>query len=275
MPVFDPSDDSFRMSRRRRLVLLALVLATCLPAAGCSSRLGAFTGSLKDTGTESAANQTAPRGASLSEISDLARRYDAKPGDKRASLDYGNALRSNGQHAQAVAVLQRASIQNVGDRDIAAAYGKALADIGRYQEAISVLGNAHTDDRPNWRVLSVLGTIADQTGNHTRARELYGKALQIAPNEPSVLNNLGLSYIFTKDLAKAEEALRRAVSQPGADPRIQANLALALSLQGKRLEVPAPVAASGAAPAPARGGLLSRFAGSRPTGAPTPEATQN
>ena len=50
--------------------------------------------------------------------------------------------------------------------------------------------------------------------NHTRARDFYHRALQIAPNEPSILNNLGLSYVLTKELALAETTLRKAVSQP-------------------------------------------------------------
>ena len=42
----------------------------------------------------------------------------------------------------------------------------------------------------------------------------YGaSALKIAPEEPSVLSNLGLSYVLAKDLPKAEEIMRRANSR--------------------------------------------------------------
>lgn len=229
-----------------RLALLAVVVGSSLALGGCGNRLQQFTGSLGDLGRgPSTETRTDP-------IADLARRYDAKPGEKRVSLDYAAALRANGQHPQAVAVLQRASIVNVGDRDVAAAYGKALVEIGRLEEASQVLAQAHSEDRPNWRVLSTLGSIADQTGDHARARDLYTRALQIAPNEPSVLNNLGLSYVLTKELAKAEEILRQAVSQPGADPRIQANLDLALKLQSQRPARPGAAPALTAAAVPAQ-----------------------
>ena len=47
-------------------------------------------------------------------------------------------------------------------------------------------------------------------GRHDEARRYYASALKIVPEEPSVLSNLGLSYVLSKDLPKAEEVLRRA-----------------------------------------------------------------
>lgn len=233
-----------------RKAMLAGVIGSSLILGGCGSRLQQFTGSISDFGR---GNAPESRGDPLA---DLAKRYDARPGDKRVSLEYAAALRANGQHPQAVAVLQRTSIGNVGDHEVAAAYGKALADVGRFEEATQVLSTAHSEDRPNWRVLSTLGSISDQMNNHTRARDFYHRALQIAPNEPSILNNLGLSYVLTKELALAETTLRKAASLPGADQRVHANLALALKLQGRNAggnaasaaAAPAPVAAPSAAP---------------------------
>lgn len=222
------------LRRALRLKLLTTILGTALLAGGCSGRLANFTGSLSQVGGNDRA--TAPETGNVRE---LARRYDARPGAKEASLAYAAALRANGQHPQAVAVLERASVVNVGDRDVAAAYGKALADVGRFGEAARVLAQAHTEDRPNWRVLSTLGSVADQSGNHRQAREYYHRALQIAPDEPIVLNNLGLSYMLTKELKLAEEALRKAAGRAPGDARIQGNLALVLRLQGKNSEATA------------------------------------
>lgn len=227
-----------------RMAMLAVVVGSGVLLGGCSSRLQQFTGSIGDFGRGTTGD------SSSESLTELGRRYDRKPGDKQNSLAYAAALRANGQHPQAVAVLQRASIDNVGSRDVAAAYGKALADIGQLEQASAVLSQAHTEDRPDWRVLSAQGSIADQMGNHTRAREFYHRAQQIAPNEPSILNNLGLSYVLTKELALAEETLRKAAKLPGADPRIQANLALALRLRGKEATAGAAIA-SGLAPRPA------------------------
>jgi len=61
-------------------------------------------------------------------------------------------------------------------------------------------------------------------------------ALKIAPDEPSVLSNLGLSYMLSKDLPKAEETLRRAYGRADASPRVRQNLAVVVGLQGRLAE---------------------------------------
>ena len=65
------------------------------------------------------------------------------------------------------------------------------------------------------------------------ARAAYREALDIRPNEPSVLSNLGMSYLLARDLKTAETYLRSAINQPGADSRIRQNLALVVGLQGR------------------------------------------
>ena len=51
-----------------------------------------------------------------------------------------------------------------------------------------------------------------------------------------MLSNLGLSYVLSKDLPKAEETLRRAHARAATDPRVRANLALTVGLQGRFAE---------------------------------------
>ena len=51
-----------------------------------------------------------------------------------------------------------------------------------------------------------------------------------------MLSNLGLSYVLSKDLPKAEETLRRAYASPGADARVRQNLGLVVGLQGRFAE---------------------------------------
>jgi Flp pilus assembly protein TadD len=82
----------------------------------------------------------------------------------------------------------------------------------------------------------VQGTALDQLGRHDEARRYYASALKIAPDEPSVLSNLGLSYVLAKDLPKAEETLRRAYASTRADARVRQNLGLVVGLQGRFAE---------------------------------------
>jgi Flp pilus assembly protein TadD len=129
--------------------------------------------------------------------------------------------------------MQNIAIKYPRDREVLAGYGKALADAGQLQQAQGVLEGADSPDDPNWSVVSTRGSIADQLGDHKAAQNYYETALKIAPGEPSVLSNLGLSYALARDLPQAENVLREASSSPRADMRVRQNLALVLALRGK------------------------------------------
>ncbi|WP_245317427.1 tetratricopeptide repeat protein, partial [Bradyrhizobium manausense] len=163
-------------------------------------------------------------------------RYRANPKDADTALAYGQALRANGQRAQAAAVLEQATIANPSNKALLAQYGRALSDTGNFQQAFDVLSKAHSPDNPDWHLLSVQGTCLDQMGRHNEARGYYASALKIAPDDPGVLSNLGLSYMLTRDLPKAEEALRQAYASPRAGPRVRQNLGLVVGLQGRFAE---------------------------------------
>ena len=163
-------------------------------------------------------------------------RYRASPANAEAAINYAQALRGMGQRSQAAAVLEQASIQNPKHTGVRGAHGRALADAGHYQQALDVLNRAQTPDQPDWRILSLQGAVLDQVGRHDEARRYYATALRIAPDEPSVLSNLGLSYALSKDLVRAESTLRRASTQARADGRVRQNLALVVGLQGRFTE---------------------------------------
>ncbi|GLS42616.1 Flp pilus assembly protein TadD [Methylobacterium brachythecii] len=194
-------------------------------AAGCQSRSPETTGSI--------GNVSAPLASARGEVDDLGAKYTADPADVGIAMRYASALRATNQRTQAVAVLQQTALRNPKNRTVLAAYGKSLADAGRFAEAAEVLQNAHTPAQPDWRVLSAQGTVADQLGDHVSAQGFYEAALKIVPNEPTVLSNLGLSYLLGRQLDQAETTLRLASSQPRADARVRQNLALALGLKGR------------------------------------------
>lgn len=212
--------------------ILVLGLCSCQTAATSD-----ITGSLGEK-TE-ASRGVDPR----REVESYRDRFRANPKDGDAALQYAKALRAAGQQAQAVAVLEQATIAQPGNMALLAGYGRALADNGNFQQAFDVLSRAHTPDDPDWRILSAQGTTLDQLGRHDEARQYYATALKIAPEEPSVLSNLGLSYVLSKDLPKAEEALRRAYGRADADPRVRQNLGLVIGLQGRLAEAESVVKA--------------------------------
>jgi Flp pilus assembly protein TadD len=220
---------------------LASAAVTVMLAAGLG---GCQTAGMSDiTGSLGSKAEARPDADPRRATEELAERYRANPKDPDAALRYGQALRATGQRSQAVAVLEQATIAHSGNRALLAAYGRALADNGNFQQAFDVLGRAHSPDDPDWRILSVQGTALDQLGRHDEARRYYASALKIVPEEASVLSNLGMSYVLSKDLPKAEEALRRAYAGKNADARVRQNLALVVGLQGRFSEAEAIVKA--------------------------------
>jgi Flp pilus assembly protein TadD len=215
-----------------RFLSSAAVTAVLAAGLGGCQTMSDITGSLTSSSPKTQAVTDDPQRAA--EV--YGERYRANPKDAEAALAYGQALRATGQRAQAAAVLEQATIAHAGNKALLAAYGRALADNGNFQAAFDVLSRAHSPANPDWRILSVQGTTLDKMGKHEEARRYYASALKIVPEEPSVLSNLGLSYMLTRELPQAEETLRRAYSNPNADGRVRQNLALVVGLQGRFAE---------------------------------------
>jgi Flp pilus assembly protein TadD len=238
---------------KRRVAPAALAILLAVGCGGCGTMQSAT--SMLTTGSAAAAPAPAARGEPRQAMQAWAERYRATPRDPDVAINYAQALRGIGQRAQAVAVLEQASIHNPSNMQLLGAYGRALADVGQHEQALKVLNRAHTPDRPDWRILNVQGAVLDQLGRHQDAQRYYATALRIVPDEPSVLSNLGLSYALSRNLAEAESTLKRAAASRSADPRVRANLALVVGLQGRfeeaesiaRADLPAEQAAANVA----------------------------
>jgi Flp pilus assembly protein TadD len=218
-----------------RFLSSAAVTAVLAAGLGGCQTMSDITGSLTSSSPSSSKAQAVPDDPRRA-VEVYGERYRANPKDAEAAMEYGQALRATGQRAQAAAVLEQATIAHSGNKALLAAYGRALADNGNSQAAFDVLSRAHSPANPDWRILSVQGTTLDKLAKHEEARRYYATALKIVPEEPSVLSNLGLSYMLTRELPQAEETLRRAYSNPRADARVRQNLALVVGLQGRFAE---------------------------------------
>jgi Flp pilus assembly protein TadD len=210
-----------------RALIVAAVAVIAAPLAGCQD-FGDITGSIPPS-TAPPADETKLRAYA----EDCGKRYERNPGEKIASIDYARALRALTRYSEAVAVIQTAAIKSPKDYDVLGEYGKALADAGELAQSKDVLTRAYTPDSPRWDVMSVQGAVADRLGDHAGAMQFYRDALKIAPGEPGVLTNMGLSLALAKQLPEAEQALRQAIASPKADARMRGDLALVLALEGK------------------------------------------
>ena len=224
--------------REVRLAELACIGLLTIALAGCSSTrkqhpdnvstgsIPQFSGSFETMNAAELASTEKAIGAA----------YDRNPKDKATGLRYANVLRMTGKNAQALAVMQQVAIAHPADRDVLAAYGKAQAAAGQLEQALATITRAQTPDRPDWRLYSAEGAVLDQLGRSDEARQKYRLALDAQPNEPSVMSNLGMSYVLSGDLRTAETYMRSAAQQPAADSRVRQNLALVVGLQGRFAE---------------------------------------
>lgn len=214
--------------KRGPSALTILTLACGLALAACAKD-PTTTGSIRGI-NKPIAQMSVPELQQAASI--LGQQYDRKPNDKAIGIKFASVLRSTGRNEQALAVMQQVAIKHPEDNDVLSEYGKTLAATGNFKKALGIIERAQRPDRPDWRLFSAKGAILDQLDQSESARVQYRKALDIVPNEPSVLSNLGMSYVLTGDLRGAETYLRRAIKHPGADSRVRQNLALIVGLQG-------------------------------------------
>lgn len=216
---------------RLRIVAMTGLVMAALALTGCaSSKKELTTGSIPKVNRQ----LDSLRGPELARAADgIGQAYERNPRDRNTGLSYANVLMMTGRNAQALAVMQQVAIAHPSDREVLSSLGKAQAAAGQLEKALGTIQRAQTPDRPDWRLYSAEGAVLDQLGRSSEARSRYRMALQIQPNDPSVLSNMGMSYVLSGDLTTAETYMRQASQQPGADSRVRQNLALVVGLQGR------------------------------------------
>jgi Flp pilus assembly protein TadD len=221
-------DSPRSLSTTGHLLRISVAMALALGVTGCAKdRMS--TGGTHSARSFDTMNSQQLEGAATS----LGERYTRDATDKKTGLDYANVLQMSGKNEQALAVMRKLAIAHPKDRQVLAAYGKALASVGELEPALDAVRRAQTPEYPDWKLVSAEAAILDQLGQSAEARQLYRKALDLQPNEPSVLSNLGMSYVLEGDLKTAETYLRSASESRGADSRVRQNLALVVGLQGR------------------------------------------
>jgi Flp pilus assembly protein TadD len=206
------------------MALAALALGVLL--SGCASTRA----TLSDPITTSSTGQPSIKDTALA-----GKKWRQDPGNIQLGIAYANELDALGQNDEQLKVLDQVAQRNPDNAEFLSYYGKELATFGRGPLAERTLRKAIDRGQADWRVYSALGSALDQQGRYSQARDSYQTALKLQPNELSVLNNIGMSYMLEGDLAKAESTFREATLRPGADrqPRLRQNLALAVGLQGR------------------------------------------
>lgn len=221
--------------RPRALGALSAVYASLL-LAGCST--GLQEGGLSSMLSPAKPVETAEAAATPQSELDKATKYWAKefatnPRNIDAAVNYAKNLKAMGEKDRAMSVLQQASIYNSDHKGLASEYGRLALESDQAQLAEKLLARAEDPLKPDWKVISAQGAALAKQNRHRESIPLFERALTLSPDNPSILNNLGMAQAMNGEAAKAEVSLRKASELPGAAPRVRQNLALVLGLQGK------------------------------------------
>ena len=126
------------------------------------------------------------------------------------------------------------------DRRLALERGLLALELGETANAETLLRAAHDPRLPTGGCIRRSARRSPPAASRRKPRLQFAKALALAPDHPSILNNLALSYALDGKTGEAEKLLRRAAARHGWHrPRrgkVQQNLALVLGLGGKFAE---------------------------------------
>lgn len=180
---------------------------------------------------------------------------EINPRDTEAALNASRAFHALGGAERAAAAAAIGIQADPNNPRLWEALGRALLQGQQFDAAVQALTKSSQLDPTNATVHSLIGVAYDQLGRPDLAEGPYQQALRLAPNDPAILTNYGLSRALAGDLPGAEALLRRAAADPAAPPQARQNLALVVGLQGRIeeseriavLDLPPAVAAENAA----------------------------
>ncbi len=215
---------------QRALVASVGVLLTSVILAGCAGpdsvgRLGAFSDATGSRHDQEAANNAKPA------IAETARAHAQAPGDPKIAIQYARRLKAAGRQREALAVLEAMPEGAQAYQPLLVEHGLLALELGQTAKGQQLLLRASPERTKDWQVLSGLGIAASNLGQQSDAQKYFSRALELSPNNPTLLNNLALSYILDRKLTTAEELLQRATKSTAPPARVTRNLELARALK--------------------------------------------
>ncbi len=117
---------------------------------------------------------------------------------------------------EAKSLLERMADEDKTDIRALDALGNIMRSRKRYDEAISyydqVIERIGTPQKPHWTLYFARGTSYERVKNWPKAERDLQRALKLSPDQPSVLNYLGYSWVDqSKNLRQGMEHIRKAV----------------------------------------------------------------
>jgi tetratricopeptide (TPR) repeat protein len=102
------------------------------------------------------------------------------------------------------------------------------------KEAMKELASRYQAEADNYYVKNAYGTLLAQTGDLIAARNVFTNALQLSPDDATMLNNMGNTFLMEEKYDKAIEFYQLAASQDEKDAYIWINLCKSFLGKGDR-----------------------------------------
>lgn len=236
------------LSRVRRASATALFAFLSLGLAACvSTEPPPVTASAPeiDPAMQARLHQWAERAFADRRYEDAQREYirilSADPSDKRAGFGLAEVFLATGRPNEAEPIFEKlVSSPEFGGRALAGK-GISLLAVGRDRASLDALEQAVSLDPGLWRAWNALGQIYDSRDEWDKAKSSYDRAIALAPDEPIIRNNVGVSLMLQTRYAEAEAIFAAVLQRVPESEIISNNLRLSLAFQGRYLEAMAGV----------------------------------
>jgi Flp pilus assembly protein TadD len=148
----------------------------------------------------------------------------------------GNALLNAGEFNEAIVAYKSALARDQRDREALRGLARAYLTSGEPALAGEPLAIAYNDTPDDPKLLQLIGVADDFVGRHEEAQTRYRRGLELTPADPALSLNLALSLALSGTFQEAVAVLRPIATATTSTPRERQTLALIYGLQGNRRE---------------------------------------
>lgn len=153
----------------------------------------------------------------------------------RYKVGFAEALRRSGQLERALAQYEVLIAENQTNLDVAEGRALTLMALGKSVDASRAFADIVEKDGKRWRTLNALGILFVSKQMISEAMSYYTEALKFSPDNPAVLNNVGLSQAIDKNFHRALSALDQGIrfaKSPTQRKQIELNMAMVYGVSG-------------------------------------------
>jgi tetratricopeptide (TPR) repeat protein len=146
----------------------------------------------------------------------------------------GDALVEMGNFNEAIISYNAALSRNARDHDALRGLARAYLTSGKPALAGQPLAIAYQDNPDDPKLLELIGVADDFVGRHDEAQARYRRGLELSPGDPGLSLDLALSLALSGNYPEAIGVLRPIATAATSSLRERQTLALIYGLQGDR-----------------------------------------